>query len=510
MPTPFAQADTGPRAVRLFQILLSLVFLDAWLSLSRQIDVLIGHRGLVPIEPLVQRLQDRGVGFSEFPSLLLLGASDDALNTLLVWGIALSIVSLVGVYPRLAFAANTASYLSVAIAGQNFLAFQWDNLLLECGLLASFLSSDGKQRWAPFLFRVLLFKLYFESGVAKYQSHIGDWQDGSAMTFYYETAPIPTRLAWFMHHAPEWWHKLESWLTLAWEIGVPFLIFGPLLARRFAFVVFTGFQLINFLTANYGFFCLLALILQVFLIDERDLLVVRRGLARLSLPPRMPGLWQRLRALHRWSLRRLTRVVLRLWSLLRVPSRAWTAVAHVAASLIVCVYLTVSLHGALAAFWRNALPSDGFASSLHELYAPYRLINTYHLFAAITRSRIEPEFQVLTEGEFQPLTMHYKPGPLDRAPPFVAPHQPRVDFQLWFYGLSYRRGTPQYVNTLLRRLCEDPPAVQPLFVDALPPEPRAVRIEFYRYHFTTPQERERSGNWWTRDSMETPLTMPCR
>jgi hypothetical protein len=147
---------------------------------------------------------------------------------------------------------------------------------------------------------------------------------------------------------------------------------------------------------------------------------------------------------------------------------------------------------------------------LHELYAPYRLINTYHLFAAITRSRIEPEFQVLTEGEFQPLTMHYKPGPLDRAPPFVAPHQPRVDVQLWFYGLSYRRGTPQYVNTLLRRLCEDPPAVQPLFVDALPPEPRAVRIEFYRYHFTTPQERERSGNWWTRDSMETPLTMPCR
>src|SRR5256885_8382782 len=47
--------------------------------------------------------------------------------------------------------------------------------------------------FAHLLLRVLLFKLYFESGIAKWQSGLHDWHDGSAMTFYYETAPLPAR-----------------------------------------------------------------------------------------------------------------------------------------------------------------------------------------------------------------------------------------------------------------------------------------------------------------------------
>jgi uncharacterized membrane protein YphA (DoxX/SURF4 family) len=292
--------------VRLFQVLLSLVFLNAWLSLASQVDVLLGHRGLMPIEPLVERLQQRGVGFSEFPSLLLLGASDDALHTLLAWGIALSIVSLMGVYPRLAFAANTASYLSVAIAGRNFLAFQWDNLLLECGLLASFLSSDGKQRWAPFLFRVLLFKLYFESGIAKWQSPIRDWQDGSAMTYYYETAPLPTWIAWYAHHLPAWWHHFESRATLVLELVIPFGIFGPRKLRLFAFAAFTLFQIFNAATANYGFFCYLAVVLGVFLLDDADIERARARLARAAqlVPAPAHRLAARAAALARFRARR--------------------------------------------------------------------------------------------------------------------------------------------------------------------------------------------------------------
>jgi hypothetical protein len=85
-----------------------------------------------------------------------------------------------------------------------------------------------------------------------------------------------------------------------------------------------------------------------------------------------------------------------------------------------------------------------------------------------------------------------------------------VDFLLWFYGLSYRRGMPLYVNTLLRRLCEDPQAVQPLFVDPLPSQPDAVRIAFFSYHFTTPEERDASGNWWAREPIDAPITLPCR
>lgn len=508
-PAPPQALVAAAQRARLLHGLLSLAFLNAWISLGGQIDVLIGHRGLLPIEPLVEHLKQRGVAFSEFPSLLLFGASDGALTALVTWGIILSLLSLLGVCPRLLFAVNTLLYLSATIAGQNFLTFQWDNLLLECGLLASLLSPSGRQRWVPFLFRVLLFKLYFESGIAKYQSHLGDWQDGSAMTFYYETAPIPTRFAWFMHHAPQWWHHLESWLTLAWEIAIPFLIFGPRLTRRVAFAVFTAFQTINFFTANYGFFCILALILQVTLLEERDVLASQRVLNRVHRRFGLSKPWRRIRAFHRLTLRKLHRLPSRLWLTVAMPARAWAVVTHVTAALLVCTYLSLSVHGGVATFWRNALPKDGFLSSLQGFYGPYRLVNTYHLFAAITRSRIEPEFQVMTGAEFVPLAMHYKPGPPDRAPPFVAPHQPRVDFLLWFYGLSYRRGTPLYVKNLLRRLCEDPQAVQPLFIDPLPSKPHAVRIAFFSYHFTTAEERASSGNWWTRTPVDSPFTLPC-
>src|SRR6185369_12204880 len=103
-------------------------------------------------------------------------------------------------------------------------------------------------RWPVLLFLAVLWKIYAESGVAKWQSPLGDWLDGSAMTFYYETAPLPARFAWYAHQLPEGWHHLESWATLAIELVVPFAAFGPRRFRLVAFAVLTGFQLINLAT----------------------------------------------------------------------------------------------------------------------------------------------------------------------------------------------------------------------------------------------------------------------
>ena len=83
--------------------------------------------------------------------------------------------ALVGLWPRVCFALSTALYLSYATVGRDFLSFQWDNLLLECGLLAAFLPAGRRASPAPLvhlLFRLVLFKLYFESGIAKWQSPI--------------------------------------------------------------------------------------------------------------------------------------------------------------------------------------------------------------------------------------------------------------------------------------------------------------------------------------------------
>ncbi|MCZ6715154.1 MAG: lipase maturation factor family protein [Deltaproteobacteria bacterium] len=438
--------------------------------------MLIGSQGLLPLAPLLETLHARpDVHLWDFPTLFWWNASDPAIHAGIWAGVTLSVLALAGAWPRVCILLLLPLYLSYAVACRDFLSFQWDNLLLECGFLALALPRDRRAAWIHLLFRLLLLKLYWESGIAKWQSHLHDWHDGSAMTFYYETAPLPTWIAWHAHHLPAWWHHFESRAVLLVELVVPLLIFGPRAARLFAFAVFTGFQILNIATANYGFFCYITLALHLFLLDERDL--VRMRAALLGWWPRPPpaanrtSLWTRARAL-------------------RMPRRA--------GAVALCTFF---LGASLIEGIRRFADAPGFRKAttpLREIYAPFRLVNTYHLFGHITRSRTEPEFQTFREGTWTAHDLRFKPGAEDRAPPFVAPHQPRVDFRLWFYGLGSRRGTPRYVRTLIDRLCEAPDTVQSLFSGELPRAPQAVRVAFWTYHFSSAEERKRTGAYWTR------------
>jgi hypothetical protein len=487
---------SGPDVARLFGMLLALVSLVAWLSLGVQVRRLIGARGLLPIADFVEAARDAGVArFRDFPTIFLWTQSDAALVTGVVVGVALSLVALLGFRRRLCFALIAALYLSYALATRTFLSFQWDNLLIESCLLAAFLPAGRRAPLAHFLFRALLFKLYFESGLAKWQSPLHDWQDGSAMTSYYETAPLPTTFAFYAHHLPAWWHHLESRATLVLELVVPFAIFGPRRARLAAAVAFTGFQLVNALTANYGFFCYLAAALHVFLLDDDDLARLRRFLL-----PRSPSEVAAPRdAAHARDL---------------ADARA---VDRLAAAAGVALYLALSIAEAAFAFGGGGEPGVVLTAiaPLVDRAEMLRLVNTYHLFAAITRERIEPEFQTLVEGDpsdesaWTAHDLRHKPGDPRRAPDFVAPHQPRLDFQLWFHGLAYRRGQPPYVHMLLERMCEDAYPVRPFFRDALPAHPRAVRVVYWQYHFSTLAEKRSTGAWWTRERLAATPPVRC-
>lgn len=510
-----AVLGSGPDVARLFRRLLCLIFLIAWASIGSQLDVLIESRGLLPIADFVERLEEGGVGFSTFPSLSLWFHSDAALQAGWVLGALAALLSLFGVLPRLFLALSTVLYLSYVVAARSFTSFQWDNLLIECGALAIFLSERRRAPFIHFLFRVALFKLYFESGLAKYQSMLGDWQDGSAMTYYYETAPIPTWLGWYAHHLPAAWHHFESRATLVWEIGIPFLIFLSRPFRLIALLCFTAFQMLNLATANYGFFCYLALVLGVFLLDDRD---VRRfqGWARrqLSRIPRFRGAagpaLERVGAALVALRRRLQSPLLKKRRRARRPQvkRALGWMRRIGIACLVAVYLSVSLSQGLQAFGDGPLELS-LVQDLDRSLAPFRVINVYHLFAHITRRRIEPEVQTYDGERWTAHDFKYKPGDPARAPPFVAPHQPRVDFLLWFYGLSFLRGgarglaarSPEYVVTLVHRVCSDPEAVQSLFTEPLPSAPQAARLVFYEYHFTESAVRQKTGAFWQRSEL---------
>ncbi len=155
-------------------------------------------------------------------------------------------------------------------------------------------------------------------------------------------------------------------------------------------------------------------------------------------------------------------------------------------------------------FLRFIRPLEGLERDLapvrRALFA-FRSINAYHLFATMTIERREVVIEGSDDGEtWRPYEFRHKPGDPTRAPGFVAPHQPRVDFQLWFLTLRGGRGAP-YFDRLLERILTDPRAVAPLFSENPFPDapPASIRIALYRYRFTDFRTRRETGAWWRRD-----------
>ena len=460
-------------------MLLALVSLVAWVSLGVQVRRLIGSHGLLPLADYIESAREAGVArWARLPTVFLWTQSDGALVGGIGVGVGLSLLALVGIGRRLCFALLGALYLSYAVAGRAFLGFQWDNLLLESCLLATFLPTTRPSPVAHFLFRALLFKLYFESGLAKWQSPLGDpsWRDGSAgMTHYYgRTAPLPAALAYRAHHLPVWWHHLESRATLrsrgtrrpVRDLRPPAR--GASRRRERPHGVLPARQ-----RRHHG---------ELRLLPATSAAAAARGS-----PARRRG------SRACWPLRPC-----RAPQTPAVPTSADTrAFDRAAAGAGVAAYLALSLAEAAFVFGGGDEPSaalTALASPLVEERAEtLRLVNTYHLVAAITRERIEPEFQTLDDDAWRAQDLVYKPGAPERAPRFVAPHQPRLDFQLWFHGLAYQRGQPPYVHMLLERMCEDAAAVRPLFRDPLPQHPRAVRVVYWQYHFDLARREARDG-----------------
>lgn len=482
---------------------LAMLFIVAFLSLRSQMFVLLGSQGLSPAQDFLSAIAHDAHPYLRAPTLFWFGASDVALRVGLWAGLGCAALTLAGIWPRLCLLGCSVIYLSFVVVGAPFFNFQWDNLLIESGLLAAFLPTN---RFAPrrhLLIRLLLLKLYVESGIAKWQSPLGDWQSGIALDAYFETAPLPTFLAWYAHHLPTNVLHGLSRATLALELGVPWLMFGGRRLRLLAAGLLTIFQVFNALTANYGFFVYLAAALHLFLLDESDVLAMQRDASRMSgFVGRSFGqatrpLRQRFEAYQAgvWGFwMRITQPLANTLYQLEALGFIWFCV----------LWMYVSCADGLLHFGPDVAlgpPLRGLAQATHS-------INTYRLFGAITTQRIEPEIQVDDGDGFAPAHLWHKPGDVARAPDFVAPQQPRLDFQLWFHGLRHEM-TPKYLHRLVTALCEDPRSVWPLFRPGLPEHINRVRIVYWRYMFTTAEQKAASGDWWQRIQVQAQMPWAC-
>ena len=118
----------------------------------------------------------------------------------------------------------------------------------------------------------------------------------------------------------------------------------------------------------------------------------------------------------------------------------------------------------------------------------------------MTRERREIVIEGSSDGrEWRAYELPFKPGAPERAPVWAAPHQPRLDWQLWFAAMAPVDNNPWFKNLVVRLLTGSDPVLALFSHNPFPGEPpRFVRAKLYQYHFTDWRERAETGAWWTR------------
>ncbi|XP_047452114.1 lipase maturation factor 2a [Mugil cephalus] len=412
------------------------------------------------------------------------------------------------------------------------------------------------------LIRWLLFRLMFASGVVKLTSRCPTWWGLTALTYHYETQCIPTPLAWFAHQLPVWWQKLSVVGTFVIEIAVPVLFFSPIRRLRLgAFYWQVLLQVLIILSGNYNFFNLLTVALCLSLLDDQHVnFWLRRG-DKDSEGTSESKLWSWLCYLVElavWSLTVFGTIVCfdlqldtakkgvtsrtaftfhhfnQFLKAVTIPS-VWIGVLSLTWEMVTSMFRCACVSGFLKRFWGMfqwsvfaAATASMFAVSLvpftyieydsharlwpavrgaYEAVNRYQLVNSYGLFRRMTGVGGRPE--VVIEGSYDGATwteieFMYKPGNLSAPPPVLTPHQPRLDWQMWFAALGTNTQAPWFTSLIYRLLQGKRDVIELIQSDVSKypfhqQPPAFLRAHRYRYWFTEPNaDGSYPQRWWRR------------
>jgi hypothetical protein len=451
----------------LFLRALGIIYLSAFISFGVQVTGLIGRKGIVPAEESLQE-QRANLGILRFfvlPTLCWWKASDRFLKSLCWGGAALSVLLIAGVASIPVLILLWVFYLSLLNVSNVFLGYQWDALLLETGFLAIWMAPAGLlPEWPPqtepnrialWLAWWLLFRLMFSSGMVKLRSGDRTWQTRVALKHHYETQPLPTPLAWFAHQLPEWVHKASCAAMFVIELAVPFLYFMPAPICYVAGLLTIFLMLLIMATGNYCFFNLLTIALCLLVFDD--------------------AVWVRVFP----------------WTVTAEPGLAWWTIAPLA----VLVLLSIRPMGYL---FNRRVGWPALERFLNWLQ-PCHLVNAYGLFAVMTTTRLEIIIEGSADGRtWKPYEFKWKPGNLTGRLRYCMPHQPRLDWQMWFAALGDLRSW--FMNFLVGLLQNSPAVLGLLRTNPFPDAPpRFIRAVLYRYAFTDFATRRSTGALWHRE-----------
>ena len=355
-----------------------------------------------------------------------------------------------------------ALYLSIVNVGQVWYGFGWESLLLETGFLMIFLGND---RIAPpvltlWMARLLLFRVEFGAGLIKMR---GDpcWRNLTCLNFHHETQPMPGPLSWLFHHLPKPLHRIEAAGNHVAQLVVPFGLFAPQPVASVGAAVVVVTQLWLVASGNFAWLNWLTILLAFAAIDDSS---VR---ALVPLPTQHPAA--------------------------SLPS-PWFAAAVIGFTVAVLIL----------SYWpvRNMLsPSQRMNMSFNA----FHLVNTYGAFGVVGRVRREvviegtADARVTSRTAWQEYGFKGKPGDVRRLPRQWAPYHLRLDWMMWFAAISPGYAEPWLGPLLERLLRNDRPTLRLLRHNPFPESPPTfVRVQLYRYSFTTWRELRRDRAWWHR------------
>ncbi|GHF03861.1 membrane protein [Streptomyces morookaense] len=445
------------------QRMLAVVYLVAFLSAATQFRALIGERGMLPVPRFV-----RYVPLRRAPSVFHLHYSDRFFAAWAWTGALLSAAVAAGAADAVPLGAAMAMwavlwvlYLSIVNVGQTWYSFGWESLLLETGFLAVFL---GNARTDPpvlvlWLLRWLVFRVEFGAGLIKWR---GDpcWRDLTCLYYHHETQPMPGPLSWFFHRLPRPLHRVETAANHVAQLIVPFGLFLPQPVASVAAGLIIVTQLWLVASGNFAWLNWITIVVTLSAVDGNA------AADLFSLPRHSPG----------------------------PGAPVWYEILVLAVTVFV-----------LALSWwpvRNMLSRH---QRMNMSFNPYHLVNTYGAFGSVNRRRHEvvvegtDEEHITRETVWKEYGFKGKPGDPRRVPRQFAPWHLRLDWLMWFAGISPGYAEDWFGPFVERLLTNDPATLRLLRHNPFPGTPPThVRARLYRYRFTTWQERRETGAWWHR------------
>lgn len=474
-------SDQSFRKVRwLFLRGLAVVVFFAFLSLFFQITGLIGQNGIIPIASSLEQasVESKLYGFLDYPTLVWWFNSDAELVGLTCVGMGLAVLLFFDVFPKLILFLLWVVYLSLIYAGRIFMTYQWDILISETLFLSILFApatikpfSDRHQPslFSLFLMRLLLFKLMFLGGIAKLLSQDPTWWNLTALDYHFLTQPIPTPAAWVVDKLPSYILMAGTLFTFLAELVAPIFLFFGRRIRHVAVGFIAFLQVLIALTGNYGTFNFMSLLLCLVALDDR---LIKGGLSTFAggkIFGNFPGNIRSVGPLRRWCERGMV-------------------------SVMVIVNVMVILTGMGL---RPGLPGG---KQVMQMVQKYRVSNSYGLFADMTTKRREIVVQGSRDGRtWKSYRFPYKPGDESRRPPLVAPHMPRLDWQMWFAALKPPNRVRWFPSFLKRLLQGSDPVLGLMRKNPFPDNPPTyLRALMYRYEFSTWSEFIENGRWWSK------------